>query len=132
MGLLCSVAGHLASDVTISNEGYQFSSCTRCGIDLVQSGDDRWIAPPHGYRIVKQTLELRAKLKTKPQAEAQESGRGLEQPAILQEKRRTSDRRAADDDNRPPALRGVDRRRRQRREEVAGVQSNRRKGLLAK
>lgn len=34
------------------NAGYWFSSCRRCGCDLVRRGGGRWRAPPKGYKVV--------------------------------------------------------------------------------
>jgi hypothetical protein len=53
MSIVCSVIGHKASSASVWNRGHHFSSCTRCGADLVESEDDRWITPPAGYRIVR-------------------------------------------------------------------------------
>ena len=53
MSIVCSVIGHKAASASVWNRGHHFSTCTRCGADLVESEDDRWITPPAGYRIVR-------------------------------------------------------------------------------
>lgn len=58
MSIVCSVIGHKASSTSVWNRGHHFSTCTRCGADLVESEDNRWITPPAGYRIVRKQLEL--------------------------------------------------------------------------
>ena len=62
MSIVCSVIGHKASSASVWNRGHHFSTCTRCGADLVQSEDDRWITPPAGYRIVRKPPVRAAKI----------------------------------------------------------------------
>ena len=57
MSIVCSVIGHKASSAKVWNRGHHFSTCSRCGKDLVESEDDRWITPPSGYRIVRKQPE---------------------------------------------------------------------------
>ena len=127
MSLACSVLGHSEASNTVSNEGYQFSTCTRCGIDLVQSGEGRWIAPPRGFRIVK-----RARVKPPKAEEATpDSAAAPDRQIPNKNKRKVEDRRIAQADTRPVSLRTIDRRRSDRREGSGNYLPNRRKGLIA-
>ncbi len=82
MSIVCSVIGHKAASASVWNRGYHFSTCTRCGADLVESEDDRWITPPAGYRIVrKQPLvrpEAAAPAPLKPSSEPAEVAEWVE------------------------------------------------------
>lgn len=127
MALVCAIFGHSEAASSISNQGYQFSTCTRCGIDLVQSGEGRWMTAPKGYRIV------RRKRPHVPQAE--EPARPIETimdvPIKTKDKRKAGDRRTGREDTRPASLRNVERRRSDRREGFGNFRANRRKGLVA-
>ena len=53
MDLLCRTGRHSRTlDQPVWNNGYWFSSCERCGCDLVRRGGGRWRAPPKGYKVV--------------------------------------------------------------------------------
>ncbi|HEX8668192.1 MAG TPA: hypothetical protein VF727_07450 [Allosphingosinicella sp.] len=51
MSILCALAGHRAGDEGTYNSGYRFSSCRRCGRDMIRCGDD-WEPIPAGHRVV--------------------------------------------------------------------------------
>jgi hypothetical protein len=51
MSLLCFAAKHAARTGEIWNQGLYFSSCRRCGCDMVRA-DRVWERVPHGFRIV--------------------------------------------------------------------------------
>ena len=127
MALVCSVLGHSAAASTVSNQGYQFSTCTRCGVDLIQSGEGQWIAPPKGYRIVRR--------KRPPLQRAEEAAPPPETvsdlPMKTKDKRKSEDRRVGREDTRPASLRNVERRRADRREGSGNYRANRRRGLVA-
>jgi hypothetical protein len=53
MDLLCRAGRHSKpTDEPVWNNGYWFSSCRRCGCDLVRRGGGRWRVPPKGYQVV--------------------------------------------------------------------------------
>ena len=155
MSIVCFVIGHKASSATVWNRGHHFSTCTRCGADLVESEDDRWITPPAGYRIIRKqpvlVPETSAPAPSKPTEIAQrtqpaelaepaepaepksvwEAVRDPEPISPLQEKRARPDRRVDQNGSLPASLAGVDRRRDDRRKSKGNFQPRRRKGLLA-
>jgi hypothetical protein len=51
MSLLCFVGKHTGCPSEIWNQGLYFSSCRRCGCDMVRA-DTVWEPVPHGFRIV--------------------------------------------------------------------------------
>lgn len=51
MSLLCFGGKHAARAGEIWNQGLYFSSCRRCGCDMIRA-DKEWEAVPHGFRIV--------------------------------------------------------------------------------
>ena len=73
MSIVCSVIGHKASSASVWNRGHHFSTCTRCGADLVESEDDRWITPPPGYRIVRKQPVRVAQISAPPVSETVEA-----------------------------------------------------------
>jgi len=161
MSIVCSVIGHKASSATVWNRGHHFSTCTRCGADLVESQDDRWITPPAGYRIVRKQPKLAPETcaqrafepaepaetiepaeftehaepaETAERAEPQSVWEAVREPepiSPLQEKRARPERRVEQNGSLPASLAGVDRRRGDRRKSSGNFQSRRRKGLLA-
>jgi hypothetical protein len=52
MEVLCRLGVHAAALRHVSNHGYDFSSCQRCGRTLLRVGAQRWATPPRGYRVV--------------------------------------------------------------------------------
>lgn len=53
MDLLCRTGRHSrTSEPPVWNHGYWFSTCARCGCDLVRRGGGRWRAPPKGLKVV--------------------------------------------------------------------------------
>lgn len=79
MSIVCSVIGHKASSTSVWNRGHHFSTCTRCGADLVESEDDRWITPPAGYRIVRKQPERAPEAFATPVYEPHECAEQAEQ-----------------------------------------------------
>jgi hypothetical protein len=51
MSLLCFAGKHAARPSEIWNQGLYFSSCRRCGCDMVRA-DKVWEPVPNGFRIV--------------------------------------------------------------------------------
>ncbi|MBW4331586.1 hypothetical protein KY084_11975 [Stakelama sp. CBK3Z-3] len=51
MTLRCMLTGHTPSTFITWNEGYYFSTCTRCGHDVIRQ-EGPWRRVPHGYRVV--------------------------------------------------------------------------------
>lgn len=56
MYLLCFAGKHAARTGEIWNQGLYFSSCRRCGCDMVRA-DKVWEPVPHGFRIVWRLVE---------------------------------------------------------------------------
>jgi hypothetical protein len=56
MSLLCFAGKHAARPSEIWNQGLYFSSCRRCGCDMVRA-DKVWEPVPHGFRIVWRPVE---------------------------------------------------------------------------
>lgn len=56
MSLLCFVGRHAARPSKIWNQGLCFSSCRRCGCDMVRA-DKVWEPVRHGFRIVWRRVE---------------------------------------------------------------------------
>ena len=155
MSIVCSVIGHKASSASVWNRGHHFSTCTRCGADLVESEADRWITPPAGYRIVRKQPALAPETSAPPAPEpaepfepavpfeAEEPTEAAEPKSVLeavrdpepisplQEKRTKSERRVEQNGPLPASLAGVERRRGDRRKSNGDFQPRRRKGLLA-
>lgn len=50
MNITCIWQGHIARDHGVWNQGYCFSQCRRCSIDLIRTSDD-WHRVPRGYRV---------------------------------------------------------------------------------
>jgi hypothetical protein len=51
MSLLCKLAGHAPQPDPVWNCGYSFSRCTRCGRDIIHSGE-QWSLVPSGHKVV--------------------------------------------------------------------------------
>ncbi|MEA1014030.1 hypothetical protein [Sphingosinicella sp. LY1275] len=51
MSLFCRIAKHSPYPSTVRNQGFHFSSCRRCGRDMVRSGA-LWTPVPKGFRVV--------------------------------------------------------------------------------
>ena len=51
MNILCTLHAHRPGYREVWNEGYFFSSCERCGRDLIRT-DSEWRAIPRGHRVV--------------------------------------------------------------------------------
>ncbi len=128
MSIVCSVAGHVPSGETISNDGYTFSRCTRCRSDLVEMEGKGWTRAPRGYRIVWKSRS--ASSVGTPIAAIDEGVRPTVSP--LQEKRAGRDRRRNPHGTLPAALGGIDRRRADRRKSSGNYRSNRRRSLVAR
>lgn len=47
----CHLTGHQPGEDVIWNEGYFFTSCTRCGRDMMRA-DGPWRTVPRKYRVV--------------------------------------------------------------------------------
>lgn len=56
MSLLCFAGKHAARTGEIWNQGLYFSSCRRCGCDMVRA-DRTWEPVPHGFKIVWRPVE---------------------------------------------------------------------------
>jgi hypothetical protein len=54
MHLFCAMGRHRPEATPVWNEGFYFSACGRCGVDLVSRGR-RWQRVPAGYRVVWRT-----------------------------------------------------------------------------
>jgi hypothetical protein len=54
MNIRCRAGFHRPSAGSRSNAGYRFSTCERCGRDLVRAATGRWRVP-RGYRVVWKT-----------------------------------------------------------------------------
>jgi hypothetical protein len=52
MTLICSVVGHSATTTHHHNQGLDFSSCHRCGCDMIRSEGTDWTEVPKGFRVV--------------------------------------------------------------------------------
>jgi hypothetical protein len=51
MNIICSLQGHTAFDPGVWNEGFCFSSCTRCSCDMIRTSD-LWSPVPAGYQVI--------------------------------------------------------------------------------
>jgi hypothetical protein len=51
MSFLCRLGLHRVSGLPVWNDGFYFSTCKRCGCDLVRTAFERWHAPS-GQRVV--------------------------------------------------------------------------------
>ena len=51
MDIFCKLGKHRAEPSDRWNDGYYFSRCADCGIDLIRR-TARWRAVPKGYRVV--------------------------------------------------------------------------------
>jgi CheY-like chemotaxis protein len=51
MSMLCALRGHAPGPHQVSNRGYTFAICRRCGADLILR-NEAWQPVPKGYRIV--------------------------------------------------------------------------------
>jgi hypothetical protein len=56
MSLLCFAGKHAAHTGETWNQGLYFSSCRRCGCDMVRA-DRIWKPVPHGFKIVWRPVE---------------------------------------------------------------------------
>lgn len=56
MSLLCRIAKHSPYPSMVRNQGFHFSSCRRCGRDMVRSGE-LWTPVPKGSRVVWKLVE---------------------------------------------------------------------------
>lgn len=54
MSLLCSAGAHSPRPTNVQNRGLHFSSCRRCGRDMIRVAGD-WKCVPPGFRIVWKT-----------------------------------------------------------------------------
>lgn len=50
--ILCRLGIHKASDEVVENQGVEFSSCTRCGTELIRREGKDWSQVPKGKRVV--------------------------------------------------------------------------------
>jgi hypothetical protein len=51
MSIFCAIGGHEAAAGEVYNSGYWFSSCRRCGRDMIRTGAS-WEMVPQGHRVV--------------------------------------------------------------------------------
>ena len=51
MPILCSLGFHRPSPDQVWNKGWYFTSCARCGTDLVRTGSGKWHVPK-GQKVV--------------------------------------------------------------------------------
>ena len=58
MDLFCRFGSHIVQSRAISNDGYEFSRCRRCGCALVRRGSESWQSGPNGYRLVEEYDDL--------------------------------------------------------------------------
>ncbi|MDB5698870.1 MAG: ftsZ [Alphaproteobacteria bacterium] len=65
MSLLCLCGRHAARPSNISNQGYYFSRCTRCGREMIGSAV-KWKPVPRGKRIVWRPVHRGAASRPKP------------------------------------------------------------------
>jgi cell division protein FtsZ len=56
MSLLCRIAKHTPYPSKVRNQRFHFSSCRRCGRDMVRSGE-QWTPVPKGFRVVWKLVE---------------------------------------------------------------------------
>ncbi|MFN3944914.1 MAG: hypothetical protein ACK4K7_08285 [Allosphingosinicella sp.] len=52
MQLLCRLGLHAADERQVWNDGFYFSRCGRCGVDLLKPGGGSWSRVPKGQRVV--------------------------------------------------------------------------------
>ena len=55
MALLCNLLTHAISQHVSRNQGFEFSTCRRCGRDMIRSAESRasiWKAVPLGFRVI--------------------------------------------------------------------------------
>ena len=52
MLVFCKMGAHSAGERPVWNNGFYFSSCARCGCDLVRGAHDGWRAVPKGFKVV--------------------------------------------------------------------------------
>ena len=127
MSIACSFLGHSPSSKPILNDGYCFSTCSRCGSDLLEDDERGWVPPPKGYRVVWKRRDPPADY-LRPTAPERISTSGA---SPLQEKRTDRERRANSGGALPAFLGGNDRRRGDRRKSLGTYRANRRKALIA-
>jgi hypothetical protein len=78
MDVLCRLGVHAAALRHVSNHGYDFSSCQRCGRTLVRAGARRWATPPRGYRVVWRPRSWHpAEAEGRPSLEPSRTGLGI-------------------------------------------------------
>ena len=55
MALLCTLLPHIVIPHVSRNQGFDFSTCQRCGRDMIrsaESGTSKWKAVPPGFRVI--------------------------------------------------------------------------------
>jgi len=52
MSLLCKLGIHRADTPGIWNDGLFFSTCARCGAELIRRPDESWTRVPRNYEVV--------------------------------------------------------------------------------
>ena len=55
MALLCTLLTHAITPHASRNQGFDFSTCRRCGRDMIRSAESRaskWKAVPTGFRVI--------------------------------------------------------------------------------
>lgn len=136
MSLVCKVRRHSAASTVISNAGYNFTRCTRCGVDLLEL-HGVWSLAPKGFRIVwkvssalpplqlsdptteaDRTLLIAAN-DSEPSSESEKSEVEPDAASFIDRRARV-DRRVASTGNLPKFLNGRDRRRLNDRRAVFG------------
>ena len=55
MALLCTLLPHIVTPHVSRNQGFDFSTCRRCGRDMIRSAEPRaskWKPVPAGFRVI--------------------------------------------------------------------------------
>ncbi|WP_152616215.1 hypothetical protein [Sphingomonas sp. ERG5] len=61
MNLLCNLSGHTVPKVSLENQGFQFSRCTRCSHDMIRSStstDRSWKPVPPSFQVAWRSVDL--------------------------------------------------------------------------
>ena len=61
MALLCTLLRHIVTPHVSRNQGFEFSTCRRCGRDMIRSAEPRaskWKPVPAGFRVIWRNTDL--------------------------------------------------------------------------
>ena len=61
MALLCNLLTHAITQHVSRNQGFEFSTCRRCGRDMIRSAESRaskWKPVPLGFRVIWRNTNL--------------------------------------------------------------------------